>query len=97
MPVLQRIEAGGRRQRHVLDLVEIAEHRRGDGAADIDVEAGPVALGAPVGEAGQPVADAADQAVAGTDIVEGAGLGRRMDERRNRQRLGPRPRRLRMI
>ena len=43
------------------------------------------------GEAGQPVADAADQAVAGADIIEGAGVGRRVHEDRNGESQGSGP------
>src|SRR4051812_38329274 len=49
---LQRGKALLRRCRHVLDLLRIAEQRRRDGAADIDVEAGPLALVVLLGEAG---------------------------------------------
>ena len=49
---LQRGEALLRGERHVLDLLGVAEDRRGDGAADVDVEAGPLALA--VGDARSP-------------------------------------------
>jgi len=74
---LQRGEALLGVQRHVLDLAAVAQHGRCDGLADVDVQAGPVALAVGGREAGQAAVDAADQLAAGLDRVDGlAGLGR---------------------
>jgi hypothetical protein len=48
------------RQRHPLDLVAVAEHRGGDGAADVDVQPAPVALAVGRRETGQTGVDTAD-------------------------------------
>ena len=56
---LQRGEAIRRGERNELDLGRIIEDRRRDGAAELDVEAGPVAFVVRIGEAGQALADSA--------------------------------------
>ena len=70
---LQRGEAVLGGQRDELDLGRIAEDRRGDGAAIVDVEAGPVALGVRQAEAGKVAVGAAIEHAAGLDGVEGLG------------------------
>jgi len=76
---LQRGEALLRRQRHVLDLLRIAEQRRRHGAADVDVEADPLALAVGQHEACRTGADAADQRAArldGVEVLAGHGAAR---------------------
>jgi hypothetical protein len=51
---LQRREALLRVQRNPLDLVAVPDDRRGDRAADVDVQAGPVALAVGGREPGEP-------------------------------------------
>ena len=53
-----------------LTLLRVAQHRGGDGAADVDVQPGPVALAVGLREAGQPRVHAADQLAALLDRVE---------------------------
>jgi len=56
--------------RHVFHLLGIAEQGGRDGAAGIDVEAGPLALAVGDGEAGDAGADAANELPACLDGVE---------------------------
>ena len=69
----QRVEALRGRERHEVDLVGVAEHGGGDRPAEIDVEAVPGAVGVLVGEAGQPLADAAAERCRPAHVVERAG------------------------
>ena len=66
------------------DLLGVAEHRRGDRLAEIDVEAGPLALAVGEGEARQAGVDRALHEALGLDRVEGlAGpCGKGGDERK---------------
>ncbi len=64
---LQRGETILRRQRHELDFGRIVENRRRDGAAEIDVEAGPIALRIGQAETRQRTVSAADQLAAFLD------------------------------
>ncbi len=73
---LQRREAILRRQRHVFDLGRVVENRRRDGAAKIDVEAGPIALRIGQAEARQRTVAAADQLTAILDRRERFRAGR---------------------
>jgi hypothetical protein len=73
----QGVEALARRERNEGDLRRIVEDRAGDGTAEVDVEARPFALRVLLGEAEQPLADAALQGAALLDGVERAGGGRR--------------------
>src|SRR5262249_11886799 len=61
---LQRGEALLRGERRVAHLVRVAEHRRGHGAAEIDVEAAPDALRIRLREAGKARVHAALQEAA---------------------------------
>ena len=77
---LQRGEALLRGQPDILDLLGIAEDGGRDGAADIDVEAGPFALAVGQHEARRAGADAAEQRPRELDRVEilaGHGAGRK--------------------
>ena len=67
---LQRREAVGGDQRHELDLGRIVENRRRDGAAEIDVESGPIALRIGHAEAGQLAVRAAIEHAAVLDGLE---------------------------
>jgi hypothetical protein len=67
---LQCGEALLRVQRHEADLVAVAEHGRGYRAADVDVEAGPVALAVGRGEPGQAGVHAADHLATLLDRVQ---------------------------
>ena len=60
-----------------LTLVAIVEDRRRDGAAEIDVEPGPVALRVRQAEAGQLTVGAAVERAPLLDRVERAGMRRR--------------------
>ena len=86
---LQRHEALLRRHRRVSDLGRVAEHRRGDGLAQIDVDAGPDAARIRGREAGHGAVDAALDEALGLDRVErGAGDRRRREagaEKRSQQ------------
>ena len=87
---LQRGEALLRRRRHVLDLLGVAEDGRGDGAADVDIEADPLALAVGQREARDAGVDAADELPARLDGIEIlAGM------RRSARRRSMRPRRRR--
>jgi hypothetical protein len=68
---LQRQEAllGG--ERHVLGLGRIAQHGGGDGIAQVDVEAGPLALAVGQRETAQADIDATNQLAALLDDLEG--------------------------
>ena len=79
---LQRGEPILGRQRHEFDLAGIVEDRGGDGAAEIDVEAGPVALRIGQAEAGQRAVGAADEFAAILDRAEGLRMGGRHRQRR---------------
>ena len=82
---LQRGETVLRRQRHELDLVGVVEDRGRDRAAEIDVEAGPLALRVRQAEAGQRAVGTAIEHAAILDRLErlsGYALrGRGEDER----------------
>jgi hypothetical protein len=54
-----------------LTLQGVAQHGSGDGLADVDVQARPVALAVGSREARQAGVDAADELAAGLDGVEG--------------------------
>ena len=84
---LQRREAVGGGQRHELDLGRIVENGRRDGAAEIDVKPGPIALRIGHAEAGQLAVGAA---------IEHAAVLHRLERRRLRERRLPlRPKRKR--
>jgi hypothetical protein len=88
---LQRGEALLRVERHVLDLVGVLEHGRGDGAAEVDVEAGPLALAVGRREARPGGVDAADHLAARLHRVErlaGVGGGREGDAGERQRRRG---------
>ena len=73
---LERREALGRGERHVLHLFAVAQNGGGDRTADVDVEPAPLALAVRAGEARRGGVDAAEQVPAGLDAVEnGAGGG----------------------
>ena len=63
-PVCSEVNAVGRGQRHEFDLGRIVENRRRDGAAEVDVEADPIALRIGHAEAGQCAVRAADELAA---------------------------------
>ena len=81
---LQGGEAILRGQRHELDLGRIVEDRRGDGAAKINVETGPIALRIGQAEARQRPVGAADQLTAILDATERLGPGRMWPEESHR-------------
>ena len=74
---LQRGEAVLGGERRELDLGRVAEDRRRDGAAIVDVEARPFALVVRRGEAGEAGVDAALDEALRLDVVERRGRGRR--------------------
>ena len=61
---LQRGEAVGRGQGHEFHFGRIVENGGGDGAAEIDIEAGPIALRIGQAEAGERAIGAADELAA---------------------------------
>ncbi|CAD5255051.1 hypothetical protein BOS5A_200215 [Bosea sp. EC-HK365B] len=67
-------ETGRSRQRYDHDLLGVAEHRRCDGAAKVDVEAAMAAARVGDGEAGRAHGRAAFQDAALSHSVQGAGL-----------------------
>ena len=67
---LQGGEALLRGGRDELDLVGIAKDRRGDGAADIDIDTGPLALAVGSSKPGDAGADATEELPACLDSVE---------------------------
>ena len=86
---LERVEAVGGRQRHVLDLVGVAEDGGGDRTAEVDVEARPLAGGVGDAEAEKALVDAADEMPALLDVVERSresGRGRNGDGEERGQR-----------
>src|SRR4029077_13105442 len=66
-----------RRERRELDLGRIIQHRGRERAAEIDVEAGPVALVIRTGKSRKPLADAADERASILHPLERLGGGRR--------------------
>jgi len=72
-------------ERHELDLLRIVENRRGDGAAEVDVETGPVALGVGQAEAGKPGVAAAVERAARLDRGERLRLGGRRGKAEHRR------------
>src|SRR6185437_17048366 len=71
------------------ELARIAEDRSRDGAAEIDVEAGPYPLRIDLREAGKRIAAGADQMPAGTDGLEGrACRGRSLRQGRRDEQQG---------
>ena len=90
LAVLERLKARLRRQRHEPHPIRVAERRRRDRAADIDVEARPGPAFVHVGEARQALVDAAQNRAARLDHVErlgrGAGCG---EDKRDRCERGP--------
>ena len=82
-----------RAQRHEPHLVGVAEHRGGDGAADVDVEPGPAALVVRRAEAVEAGVDAADHLAAALHRVQRRpGLRRGRGNRRPPRRARPRRR-----
>ena len=77
---LQGGEAVLGRQRHELDLVGVVEDGGGDGAADVDVEAGPFALRVGQAEAGQRAVGAAIEDAAVLHRLQGLRGGALRDE-----------------
>jgi len=71
---LQRGEPGGCGERHEADCGAVAERRRGDGAAEIDIQATPSAPAVGQGEASQAGVDAADKLPAASHDTEHRGL-----------------------
>ena len=67
---LQGGEALRRAERNVLDLVGVAENGGGHGAADVDVEAAPLALAVGAGKARSGRVDAAEHVAALLDVVK---------------------------
>ena len=79
---LQRGEALLRGERHELDLVGVAEDRRGDGAAEVDVEARPLALAVGAAKPATPVLTPQIELPRCLDVVEilaSHGAGRHED------------------
>ena len=72
---LERGEAVLGRERYEFHLGRIIKNRRGDSAADFDVETAPVALLISDGEAGEAGADAAIQHAALLDVIKRLGIG----------------------
>ena len=70
LALLQRIETGFGRQRLEADLVRVVENRGGDGAAEVDIEAAPLAGRVGLRKAGETLADAAAQRAARLDRSE---------------------------
>ena len=86
---LQRGEALLRVQRHELDLGAVTQHGGGNGAADVDVQTGPVALAVGCRETGQTRVDAANQLAARLDRIQVlAGVRRKGRQRTNGEQTG---------
>jgi hypothetical protein len=88
---LQRGEALLRVERHVLHLVGVLENGRGDGAAEVDVEARPLALAVGRRKARPRGVDTADDLAACLHRIErlaGVGGGREADAGQRQRRRG---------
>jgi hypothetical protein len=74
LAALQLLEAFAGVERNELGLARIVENLGGDRAAEIDVEADPVALVVVAGEAGQSLVDAAQHLAAADGALQRAGF-----------------------
>ena len=85
---LEGVEALARSERHELDLGRVVEDRRRERTAEVDVEAGPVALFVLDRETGDSLTDAAEELAAVLHRLQRLGVGRPHGRNRERRRGG---------